>query len=284
MDFIAVDWGTTNRRIYRLTSDGTVVSCTQDDRGILAVAPGAFGPEIAAIRAVHGRLPMLLAGMIGSTRGWAVAPYVPSPAGLEALAANVCDMGDDIVIVPGVSCRTTDVMRGEEVQFLGAVTAGLAPPTSLLCQPGTHCKWAWMKDGHIGDFVTAMTGELFALLRQHSLLATMMQGADDTSAFIDGVMAAGNGDLLAALFGARAATLLGGRTAESVSSYISGLIIGTDVHSRRLPPGTCVYLLADQPLAARYSSAITHIGHRASPVDSRAAFVAGITALRKLIP
>ena len=85
-----------------------------------------------------------------------------APAGLDALAGGLLWVDGRTAIVPGVSTLAdgrADVMRGEEVQMLGAVAAGLVPPGALLCQPGTHCKWAWMEDGRIARFRTAMTGE-----------------------------------------------------------------------------------------------------------------------------
>ena len=84
--FIAVDWGTTNRRAYRLDTAGGCESEFEDDQGILSIAPGGFPDAIAEIRRSLGDLPLLLAGMVGSNRGWVEAPYVPCPAGLDDLA------------------------------------------------------------------------------------------------------------------------------------------------------------------------------------------------------
>ena len=43
---------------------------------------------------------------------------------------------------PTSATGRADVMRGEEVQLLGAVAAGLVDPMRLVCHPGTHNKWA----------------------------------------------------------------------------------------------------------------------------------------------
>ncbi len=138
--FIAVDWGTTNRRAY-VIDKGEVVASEQDDAGVLSVPAGGFPASVADLRARHGGLPMLLAGMVGSNRGWHDAGYVAAPAGIAELAGNLVSPVEGVAIVPGV-CRDSggrqDVMRGEEVQLLGAVAAGLAPADALLCQPGTH--------------------------------------------------------------------------------------------------------------------------------------------------
>src|SRR5690606_28813756 len=149
--------------------------------------------------------------------------------------------------------------RGEEVQLLGAVAAGLTPGDALLCQPGTHCKWAKMIDGRIAAFTTAMTGELFAMLRSHGLLAPQLQGeVTANEAFRDGVEAARRRDLAASLFGIRAAGLLGIRADADAAAYASGLLIGSDVAARlaETPRGP-VHILADPALGALYVAAIT---------------------------
>ncbi|RZM31080.1 MAG: 2-oxo-3-deoxygalactonate kinase, partial [Sphingomonas sp.] len=141
--FIAVDWGTTNRRAFRI-ENGTVAATERDDRGAANVAAGEYEAEVAGIRARLGDLPMLLAGMVGSNIGWRSVPYVAAPAGLAEIAAALDRIDGRTAIVPGLSYRDglhADVMRGEEVQLLGAVAAGLVPAEALLCQPGTHCKW-----------------------------------------------------------------------------------------------------------------------------------------------
>lgn len=282
MRFVALDWGTTNRRTY-VIEDGSVVSTDRDDRGVAAVPEGGFDAEVDALVARHPDMPILMAGMIGSNRGWIDAGYVAVPAGLGALAFGVSWPRSAVAVVPGLKVidgERGDVMRGEEVQLLGAVAAGLAPPDATLCQPGTHCKWARMAGGEVADFTTAMTGELFALLRDHALIGREMAGVPgDDDAFARGVAASADGDLLAALFGVRPASLLGLR-AEGAASYVSGLLIGSDVRAR-VSPGETVYLLADGTMAALYARAIAAAGATAVQVDSHAAFVAGITRIQE---
>lgn len=282
--FIAVDWGTTNRRAWRI-EDGRPVDVMRDAAGILSVALGDHPDAAAAIRARLGDGPMLMAGMIGSNRGWVDAGYVPCPATLEALAAKLVPVGEDAWIVPGVSIverSRGDVMRGEEVQLLGAVAAGLAPPDALMCQPGTHAKWARIDGGALVRFTTAMTGELFALLRDHSLIGAAMRGAvTDGPAFRDGVARNGEGDLTAALFGVRASSVLGLREDGDAAAYVSGLLIGADCRAQ-VGAGQTVHLLADPALGALYATAIEALGAAAVLVDSHAAFLAGITRIREL--
>jgi 2-dehydro-3-deoxygalactonokinase len=222
--------------------------------------------------------------MVGSTVGWQVAPYVPVAAGIDELASGLLRVDARTVIVPGVSLidgRRADVMRGEEVQLLGAVAAGLAPPDALLAQPGTHCKWVTMRDGRIADFATAMTGELFALLKNHSILARQLtHPVEANAAFHEGVEDAGRSQLLTNLFQVRAATLMGLRQDADAASYCSGLLIGTDVAAQMAATDhTVVYLLADPALGALYVAAIEARDCTAHLVDSHTAFVAGIVQL-----
>lgn len=279
--FLAVDWGTTNRRTY-LIENGVVVRTERDDLGVTSVRD--FEDAVAGIRGRFGDLPMLLAGMVGSNIGWRVAPYVAAPAGIDDLAANLLEVDARTAIVPGVSTRAggrADVMRGEEVQLLGAVAAGLVPADALLAQPGTHCKWALMADGRIADFTTAMTGELFALLRAHGLLAAQLHGeVGANAAFREGVEEGRRRDLAASLFGIRAAKMLGVRDDADAAAFASGLLIGSDVAARLAGADHDeVFILANPELGALYATAIEANGRTAHRVDSHAAFVAGILAL-----
>jgi 2-dehydro-3-deoxygalactonokinase len=164
--YIAVDWGTTNRRAYLIDASGRLVDTFADELGLMSVPEGGFDAAGAEIRQRLGERPMLLAGMVGSNRGWREAPYAPAPAGVEDLARAILWIEPGRTgIVPGVSqsgADGADVMRGEEVQVLGAVAAGHVPPDTLICHPGTHAKWIRMESGRITSFRTMMTGELFS--------------------------------------------------------------------------------------------------------------------------
>ncbi|WP_375427390.1 2-dehydro-3-deoxygalactonokinase [uncultured Sphingomonas sp.] len=283
--FISVDWGTSNRREY-LIEDGAVLATTRDDRGILEMAGAGYEEAIAGIRAMHGDLPVLIAGMAGSNRGWREAQYVDAPARAEDVAARLLWVEPGrTAIVPGVAWRdpaAPSVMRGEEVQLLGAVAAGLTPPTALLAQPGTHNKWVEMGDGAIGRFSTAITGELFALLRGGSILSAQLGGeVEGGAAFREGLRDARTKPLTSALFGARAAGLLGYRADADTADYVSGLLIGADVGGAGVE-GREAFVLSDATLGALYLAAIEELGGRAHLVDTAQAFVAGMTLIRSL--
>ena len=282
--FIAVDWGTTNRRAFAIEG-GRVVASERDDGGAASLSAADYPAEVAGLRARLGDWPMLLAGMVGSNIGWRVVPYVAVPAGLPALAAALDWIDARTAIVPGLSFREgdrADVMRGEEMQLLGAAAAGSVPDDGLLCQPGTHCKWARLEEGAITGFTTAMTGELFALLRAHSLLARQLGGAvADGPPFRAGVAEGAKRDLAASLFGIRARSVTGLGDDGDAAAFASGLLIGADV-AARIDAGATVHILADPALGGLYAAAIAEIGGTAHLVDSDAAFVAGITRLWEL--
>ena len=136
--YIAADWGTTNRRAYLIDSSGRCVDEFEDGKGVLSVESDGFPAAVAEIRERLGDKPLLLAGMVGSNRGWKEVPYVPCPAGIDDLARSLVWVGEREAIVPGVSYQgegRADVMRGEEVQLLGAVADGTVPPGASPATP-----------------------------------------------------------------------------------------------------------------------------------------------------
>lgn len=287
--FIAVDWGTTNRRAYRLDPSGQCVAEFEDHKGVLSVPDAGFPSAVAEIRERLGDHPLLLAGMIGSNRGWKEAPYVPCPAGLDELAEKLVWVGEREAIVPGVSyvsSRRADVMRGEEVQLLGAVAAGLVDPMGLVCHPGTHNKWATIQHGAIHRFMSVMTGELFSLLKEHSILSDLLHGQVAVNdAFKTGVRQAMDEEALPAdLFGVRARVLLGQAKKEDAASYTSGLLIGTDVRiGLREPHAAQVTVIGRPELTVLYAAAIREDGRDANELDGEQCFLAGIQEIAKRI-
>jgi len=286
--FIAVDWGTTNRRAYRLDGSGKCVDQFEDDKGVLSVGD-AFPAAVVEIRQRLGDHPLLLAGMVGSNRGWKEAPYVPCPAGLEDLSGHLTWVGEREAIVPGVSYvgnGRADVMRGEEVQLLGAVAAGLVDPMGLVCHPGTHNKWATLRKGEISEFRTVMTGELFSLLKEHSILADLLQGpVEPNDVFKEAARIAVFNEMLPAeLFSVRARVLLGQAKKEDAASYASGLLIGTDVRiGLALPTAAQITVIGRPELTHLYAAAIGQAGRDALELDGEQCFLAGIHEIAKRI-
>jgi 2-dehydro-3-deoxygalactonokinase len=287
--FIAVDWGTTNRRAYRIDSSGKRTDEFEDSKGVLSVERDGFSDAVAEIRQRLGDLPLLLAGMIGSNRGWIEAPYVPCPAGIDELAQALVWPGEREAIVPGLSYighGRADVMRGEEVQLLGALANGMIHGDSAVCHPGTHNKWVLIRGGRIVTFLTVMTGELFSLLKAHSILSDLL-GSEVTigDAFRAGVRDAMDHDALPAdLFGIRARVLLGQTGREDAASYTSGLLIGTDVRIGLTYPLLAQVTVMGRPeLTELYSVALATAGRDPVELDGEECFLAGAKKIAEMI-
>jgi 2-dehydro-3-deoxygalactonokinase len=301
--YIAGDWGTSRLRLSLCMRDRVLE--TRQGPGIGALrepAAEAIRPLIAGWREAQGPLPLVLCGMAGSRNGWRETPYLPCPVGLHALRDGALRFeadGAPVAIAPGLSCQgrlgTPEVMRGEETQIAGALALqpGLGIGRHLLCLPGTHTKWAWLENGQVRDFLTALTGELFALLREGSTLMRASQApqsgsrtaaADDEEGFEHGLAAAaalGKASLLQGLFAVRTQQLIDGRSHEWALSYLSGLMIGADVHGA-VPlfgaPEEAV-LIGDGALNERYAKALRREGVTAPCLDGEQCALAGLRTL-----
>jgi 2-dehydro-3-deoxygalactonokinase len=280
---IGIDWGTTTLRAYRLAPDGTVVTRRETPRGILSIEPGGF-PD--ALRATVGDwiaagVPeVLICGMAGSRHGWQEAPYLPCPADLACLArATIGIPFPDVAvrIVPGLACRdpqgVPEVIRGEETQILGAA---LGTEAATVCLPGSHSKWATLEGGAVTGFTTHLSGEAFAALSQHTILARMMDvdAPHHPGGFARGVARSKQGGgLLHHLFGLRASSLFEEIGEAEASSYLSGLLIGHEV-AAALEGGVAppVILIGAARLTARYGAALDAFGipHRTAAPDAAA--------------
>ena len=299
---VAVDWGTSSLRGARLDAAGKVLEERSFDRGIMTVPAGGFASVFEACFAdwisASGTL-CLISGMAGSRQGWIEAPYCECPAGFDEVAAKLAwitnaPAGWRIAVVPGLSCEhhghapgaaaVPDVMRGEEVQIFGAMRlTGLRD--GLFVLPGTHSKWATVQDGRITGFKTFMTGEFFALLRQHSILSKTV-AADapfDEAAFAQGVaQAQGGAGLLHHAFSARTLSLLGRMDAGPLASYLSGLVIGEELRAQTLVAGAEVVLIGSTALTHRYTVALAAHAVPTRTLGAEATW-AGLTALAAVL-
>jgi 2-dehydro-3-deoxygalactonokinase len=293
--FLALDWGTTNLRAWVVADDGSVSHMQELPFGVSRIGKGeaaaTFHDKIRPAMKAEG-LPAIIAGMAGSTLGWVEVPYVDCPADADSLSAQLTMVEGEsppVAIVPGLRGRGIDgpdVMRGEETQLIGwlAQDERRRKGRRIVCHPGTHAKWVLVEDGKIVRFVTAMTGELFAVMTTYSVLRTDDGPADD-AAFSQGLEAAGDGSALAArLFTARARMVGGGGLkAESVRSYLSGLLIGADVISTPKLLGADVHtpiaLIGDAKLCASYKAAMDHKGLPAEVYDGEEAVLSGLKTL-----
>jgi 2-dehydro-3-deoxygalactonokinase len=295
---ILVDWGTTNFRAWLVAADAAVMDRRDAAQGIMQVPAGGFPAaldgQIGDWRSSHPGLPVLMSGMVGSRQGWAEAPYLSCPASAEDLADGLIEIpgAPDVWIVPGVSYRAPDgrhdVIRGEEVQIFGALD-DRAPGRQVFCLPGTHSKWASVQDGRIDWFATSMTGEVYSVMAEHSILGRLMDEPvrDDTDSFRKGLaLAAEPGGLLNHLFAVRAEGLFGAVPSAGLRSFLSGILIGHEVRAmcRIAKPEGPVTLVGAPDLTRLYGSAIRISGASTRVVTSQDATLKGLSILRKAMP
>jgi 2-dehydro-3-deoxygalactonokinase len=289
---LACDWGTTNLRAWVIEPDGQVSHKREFPLGVAKLASGEaerrFKDEVRPALGAE-TLPAMLCGMIGSALGWTAVPYADCPADAATLAGHLFQADALTRIVPGLRGPGLDggfdVMRGEETQLFGWLSLDPARRRGrqLICHPGTHAKWAVVEGGRIVRFLTAMTGELFDVLSRHGVLRSDSP-PDDEAAFLEGVAAAHDGDALSTrLFTVRARVVAGDLPADASTSYLSGLLIGSEIASvprlLGLDPAQPLALLGDAKLCGWYRLALEHRGWSASSYDGDEAVLAGLRAL-----
>jgi len=289
---LGIDWGTSNRRAYLLNARGEVARRHDDGAGILHVG-GSFAGSLKTLLQALGltQADIIMSGMVGSRNGWREVPYLTTDQPVSRLHEFLTEIDSGL---PGVRCRIVpgyryadphglpDVMRGEETQVLGALELSAAGGWFLL--PGTHSKWVRVENGRIEEFLTFMTGELFALLSEHGTLAKVMRaGASVPEAFEAGVRASRHGGFTHTAFCCRALVVTDSMPAEHTASYLSGLLIGTELHDILKKAGddirTPVQIVGSPALAARYVSALELGGLQARVWQPDSVYVAALRAL-----
>lgn len=296
MRFIVADWGTTRFRGY-LVQNETVLDEVSSDEGVSALEPGqhrdVFVKRCGRWLEQEPDAPVLLVGMVGSREGWTVAPYAVCPADAAEIGRAMIPVeiggGRKGYIVPGLFCEpapgAADVMRGEETLVLGA-----GVDNGLVCLPGTHPKWVLMRGGRIERFATYMTGEMYALLREHSMIGRPATEPGDPAGFEMGLDAAlrngGEGaaervGLLHLLFGARAAVVSGRMSPGLLGPYLSGLLTGDEINGAlsQFSRPSSVTIVADSPRADLYVQALNRRSIATQVRRPRDSLLAGLASI-----
>ena len=283
---VGLDWGTSSCRAYLLAGapdgEGTVLAEAAVPAPLASLAgdPAAFDQVFEGLCGgwldAWPGLPVIACGMVGSRQGWAEAPYRELPADLaapgSALTRVRSQRGVTVHLIPGLADLRGQrgLMRGEETQLLGAGLSADGAAEQVIVLPGTHSKWARLRGTVVCGFTTYLTGELFALLSEHSILANLIRPSPQPlwEAFDRGVdaaaeAAAGPG-LLGILFSARALPMTGAMTESEAGDYLSGMVIGAELAGARASgdqhPGAGLPVIADPGLAARYERAARRLG------------------------
>ncbi|MGP9767808.1 2-dehydro-3-deoxygalactonokinase [Halomonas sp. AOP13-D3-9] len=304
LTWIAVDWGSSNLRAWGLNQHDQVIAQASSDKGMLSLKADEYEAEL--LRLVGGWLPtsgqtdVLVCGMAGARQGWREAAYLPVPTRLDQLSQGAVTptlTGDQlrVYLLPGLSqTRGTathfDVMRGEETQLAGLV-ADSPDFTGLACLPGTHAKWAILEAGAVSGFSTYLTGELYQLLANQSVLSHSI-GSDELQdpacreTFMSAVseIYAAPETFSSRLFGLRAQDLLDGRLPAGdtrgalLAARLSGLAIGLELAGacRECPNDKPIMLIGNQALSQRYTLALNAIGYKTQHVNGDTAVLAGL--------
>jgi 2-dehydro-3-deoxygalactonokinase len=293
---IGLDWGTSSCRAYLLGGapggQGAVLAEAATPAALLSLAgdPAAFDQVFERLCGgwldAWPGLPVIACGMVGSRQGWVEAPYRELPADLAAPGGQCAQVrarrGVAVNVIPGLAGLRGQrgLMRGEETQLLAAALDG-GPGERVFVLPGTHSKWARLDGPVVRGFTTYLTGELFALLSRHSVLASLIRPAPEPrwQAFdlgVDAAAAAADGPgLLGVLFSARALPLTGAMAESDVADYLSGMIIGAELTGARASgdqePGGELRVIGDSALASRYGRAALRLGWRSVHTVGQAA-------------
>lgn len=271
-------------------NDGLPYAQDSSDKGMAGLARDAFEPAllelIAPYLAPDRVTSVICAGMVGAREGWLEAPYVATPcappSGQATVSPHSIDPRLSVHILPGVKQMSPpDVMRGEETQIAG-VLRNQPDFDGILCLPGTHTKWVHISAGEIVSFQTCMTGEMFALLSQQSVLRHSVTSTGwDQDCFLAAVAIAMDRPqaFAAQLFGLRAAGLLLDTPADAGRARLSGLLIGLELAgTRSYWLGRHVAILGADAVAMHYRTALAEQGIQAEILEIADLTLAGLTS------
>ena len=290
IEWIAVDWGTTNLRVWIMDAQGNVVDRLASDKGMGVLGKADFEPALLELinpyLSDNRRTPVLCCGMVGARQGWSEAAYVPvpcTPAGVgHAIKVETRDTRLSVYILPGLSqAQPADVMRGEETQIAGYL-AQHPNFDGVLCLPGTHSKWAHISASEVVSFKTYMTGEIFAILSSGSVLRHSLDSTGwDNDAYVAAVdhSYARPQSIAGDLFSIRAQDLLTGVNSAKSRATLSGTLIGLELAAAR--PywlGQQVVLIGADKMVEIYQTALNHLGALVACHSGEDVTVAGLRA------
>ncbi|NND71090.1 MAG: 2-dehydro-3-deoxygalactonokinase [Rhodothermales bacterium] len=291
--YVAVDWGTSSFRLWRLAAGGEVLDRAAGPFGMAGLPKDGFGrvlEEQLARLSVSKNVPVIICGMAGAAQGWCEAPYIQAPTELSQLgsgAVRVPGHEREVHILPGVmQAKPCNVMRGEETQILGLVD--VRPDyNGIVCLPGTHTKWVQVRDGRIEHFTTCMTGEIFSLLCNHSVLKhSTVGGGWDSCAFLEAVaqVASAPASLADSLFKLRAEMLLEHLSSSTARARLSGMLVGIELAATRSYWAEgAVALIGESSLCHNYEVALASNSVAVELLDSEAMTLGGLaSAFRQL--
>ena len=309
LSFLSCDWGTSHFRL-RLVDTCTLAVLAEivTGEGVSVIfqqsTPENRSQLFAEILTRHSAslfkqtgsttASCVISGMASSSIGWFELPYAvaPMPLASKHFEKSIFDLpvADKIVRVTLVSGVRTedDVMRGEECELYGLLELhpDLGLSRSCVILPGTHSKHIHLERRNLEGFVTTMTGELFAHLRELSTLREPLAATGEISEaeFHEGVFAARKFGLLAGLFKIRTRSLIAPHPGLQAPSFLSGLLIGAELLDLHVTTGTRVFLAGSPTLHPLYVLAGEQIGQPLELIPPEVLKQSLLHAHRSLLP
>ena len=290
--WIAADWGTSNVRFWAIGADGSVLGERTSADGMGSLVPSEYEGVLnqSCNEWLETATTVVACGMVGSRQGWVEAPYQTAPCAVcpnQMVKAPVKRNGLTVHVIPGIrQTEPADVMRGEETQIAGYLAQN-DDWDGVICLPGTHTKWVHVSAGEVVSFQTCMTGELFALLTEQSVLRhSISDNGWDEDTFLDALsQTMSRPERMAGhLFSLRAAQLVHNTNPQTLRARLSGLLIGAELASTK--PywlGQNVALIGAEAVSQPYLAGLAAQGLDVARTDATDMTLAGIKAAHALL-
>ena len=294
--WVAVDWGTSNLRVWGIGCHGEVVAEASSGKGMARLDRAGFEPALLELVGnwlpSDRQIPVIACGMIGARQGWIEVPYRRTPCKpvlVEPVGRpDTIDPRLKVMVLAGIKQidPAPDVMRGEETQIAGVLSQN-PRFEGVLCLPGTHTKWVWINAGEIVRFRTFMTGELFGLLSLHSVLRHSLSDAGwDEIEFANDIRSTVTepANLAGRLFSIRAEALVSSLDAATANARLSGLLIGAELAAAKAYwLNQNVTIVGNGPQSRLYAAALRTLGQPPDVIDASHVTLAGLKSAYRQI-
>jgi 2-dehydro-3-deoxygalactonokinase len=288
--WIAADWGTTHMRAWAINEQGEVLAYSESNEGMKDLQQNEFEPVL--LRLIETWLdnkkitPVMACGMVGARQGWVETPYLKTPCvpidKTQLTVTSTRDSRIQVNLVPGVmQHKPADIMRGEETQIAGFIKENPSFD-GVVCLPGTHTKWVNVRAGQIENFRTFMTGELFGVISNNTLIKHSIESERwDQISFDNGVIKGfDNPGLIASdLFSLRSESIVNDLDSSSARATLSGLLLGVELNgATSYWKDKNVILIGSELLTNNYQKGLKILGGESHPFSLETATLSGLTS------
>ncbi len=289
MNWVAVDWGTTNVRFWLMSEEGKILSTKTSPMGMNRIKKDQYEDHLLANIGEwfepSDSIQVIACGMVGAANGWVEAMYQKAPcepiSNEKITKAPTGFPSLDVRIIPGIAnySPSHDVLRGEETQICGFLTEN-PDFEGVLCLPGTHTKWVEIKSGLVMGFRTFMTGELFDVLGKSSILRHSIDSNSwDENEFISAIEVSLSKpeELTTRMFSIRAESLIGDLKTEMASARLAGLLLGLELAgSKSYWKQNSVVIIGSGQLAKNYYDGLITTSTKSKIINSESFTIKGL--------